>query len=48
MTCKSCRVEFQSVFQRRRRSSRENRIERKCRFSVVCGIERKTVIGESR
>ena len=41
MTCISGRVEFQSVSPGRR-WSREDRIEEKGRFSVVCGIERKT------
>ena len=47
MTCKSGRVEFQSV-SLGRRWSREDRIGEKCRFSVACGIEWKTVRGESR
>ena len=46
MTCKSGRVEFQSVSPGRR-WSREDRIEGKGRFSVVCEIERKTMRGES-
>ena len=46
MTCKSGRVEFQNVSPERRWSS-EERVEGKGRFSVVCGIERKTVRGES-
>ena len=46
MTCKSGRVQFQSVCPERR-WSREDRIEGKGRFSVVCGIEWGTVRGES-
>ena len=42
MTCKSGRVQFQSV-SLERRWSREDRIEGKGRFSVVCGIEWGTV-----
>ena len=45
MTWDSCRVDLQSVSPGRR-LSREDRIEGKGRFSVVCGIER-TVRGES-
>ena len=46
MTCISGRVDFQSVSPGRR-WSREDRIEGNGRFSVVCGIERKTVRGEN-